>query len=108
MLSNLLLKCFYLYKNGKIYILRYISILLSYGADPNINIEASLDKNEQAVLKTPLMLAVENSDIALLKILLDNKSNVNYKDNYQKNCLYYFKGGKNDNEILKMLINSQY
>ena len=39
------------------------------------------------------------------KILLDNKSNVNYKDNYQKNCLYYFKGGKNDNEILKMLIN---
>ena len=105
MLSNLLLKCFYLYKNGKIYILRYISILLSYGADPNINIEASLDKNEQAVLKTPLMLAVENSDIALLKILLDNKSNVNYKDNYQKNCLYYFKGGKNDNEILKMLIN---
>ena len=103
-LSSLLFNCFSSYKSGNNFILRYISILLSYGADPNINTEDSLYQNEKTVLKTPLMLAVEKSDITLLKILLENKCNVNYKDSYQKNCLYYFNGGSNDNEILKILI----
>ena len=103
-LSSLLFNCFSSYKSGNNFILRYISILLSYGADPNINTEDSLYQNETTVLKTPLMLAVEKSDITLLKILLENKCNVNYKDSYQKNCLYYFNGGSNDNEILKILI----
>lgn len=104
LLSILLLKCFSSYKSGNIYVLRCVSILLSYGADPNINTEDPLLQNEQTVLKTPLMLAVENSDLNLLKILLEYNCNVNYKDNYQKNCLYYFNEGKNDNEILRMLI----
>lgn len=102
-LTILLLKCFSSYKSGNIYTLRYISILLSYGANPNLNIETPLNKTENNVIKTPLMLAVEKSDLALFKSLIDNKCDVNYKDSMQMNCLFYLNGGKNDIEIIKML-----
>ena len=102
-LTILLLKCFSSYKSGNIYTLRYISILLSYGANPNLNIETPLNKTENNVIKTPLMLAVEKSDLTLFKSLIDNKCDVNYKDSMQMNCLFYLNGGKNDIEIIKML-----
>ena len=105
-LENLFLTCLNLYEEGKIFTLRYISILLSYNVNPNINI----DKNKKypngiQPIKTPLMLACELGDVTLLKRILDNNCEVNFLDHLGRNALFYLNNGCHDNDIISTLIN---
>ena len=115
---------FYLLKNeNEINIIsnisKYISILLSFGLDPNIIIDEFVSKNylknsENVPLPLPkgkslLMYSCEKSYFALVKDLYEiNKKkilNINYCDKNGRNCLFYLKGGNNDTNIIQYLVN---
>ena len=99
----------------------YISILLSFGLDPNIIIEDSslkfFSKNMDNVNspfstgKSLLMLACEKSWYSLVKDLYEiNKMkqlNINYCDKSGRNCLFYLKGGNEDYNIIEYLVNKE-
>ena len=115
---------FYLIKDKKDsninnFIPNYISILLSFGLDPNIiiddtsykiypknieNVNASYNKG-----KSLLMFACEKSCYSLVKDLYEiNKMkplNINYCDRNGRNCLFYLKGGNDDKKIIEYLVN---
>ena len=104
-LEKLFLTCLNSYESGNICTLRYISILLSYNVNPNINI----DKNKKypngiQPIKTPLMLACELSDTLLLKRILEYNCNVNFLDNFGRNALFYLNNGSHDKDIINTLI----
>ena len=104
-LESLFLTCINSYKVGKIHTLRYISMLLSYNVNPNINIvQNEKDNNKIIPIKTPLMLACELSDTTLLKRILDNNCNVNFLDNNGRNALFYLNNKSHDNDIISTLI----
>ena len=97
----------------------YISILLSFGLDPNIIIDDSSLKyyfknaenlNSNNIKgKSLLMFACEKSCYSLVKDLYEiNKTkqlNINYCDKSGKNCLFYLKGGSDDYNIIEYLVN---
>ena len=96
----------------------YISILLSFGLDPNSIIEDSSSKyssknSENINLfskgKSLLMLACEKSWYNLVKDLYEiNKMkllNINHFDKDGRNCLFYLKGGNEDHNIIEYLVN---
>ena len=96
----------------------YISILLSFGLDPNIIIDNFIFKinqgnndnmNQQYFKgKSLLMLACEKSWYNLVKDLYEiNKMkplDINYCDKSGKNCLFYLKGGLDDYKIIEYLV----
>ena len=98
---------------------KYISILLSFGLDPNIIIDDSslkyYFKNAENLNpnnikgKSLLMFACEKSCYSLVKDLYEiNKTkqlNINYCDKSGKNCLFYLKGGSDDYNIIEYLVN---
>ena len=94
----------------------YISILLSFGLDPNSIIEDSSSKyssknSENINLfskgKSLLMLACEKSWYNLVKDLYEiNKMkllNINHFDKDGRNCLFYLKGGNEDHNIIELI-----
>ena len=101
-LENLFLTCLTSYQIGKKYTLGYITILLSYNVNPNINIENNL--NEYGLIKTPLMLSCELSDTELMNTILDSKCDVNFLDQYKRNALFYLNDGSNDSELISTLV----
>ena len=101
-LESLFLTCLTSYKTGKKYTLSFISTLLSYDVNPNINIENNI--NEYGSIKTPLMLSCELSDIKLMKNILEFNCNVNFLDQYNRNALFYLNDGSNDSELISILI----
>ena len=101
-LESLFLTCLTSYKTGKKYTLSFISTLLSYDVNPNINIENNI--NEYGSIKTPLMLSCELSDIKLMKSILEFNCNVNFLDQYNRNALFYLNDGSNDSELISILI----
>ena len=101
-LESLFLTCLTSYKTGKKYTLSFISTLLSYDVNPNINIENNI--NEYGSIKTPLMLSCELSDIKLMKSILEFNCNVNFLDQYNRNALFYLNDGSNDSELISTLI----
>ena len=98
----------------------YISILLSFGLDPNIIIDdysvkifQKNNENNNANFhkgKSLLMLACENSWYSLVKDLCEININklkrldINYCDKSGKNCLFYLKGGNEDCNIIEYLV----
>ena len=101
-LESLFLTCLTSYQTGKRYTLPYITILLSYNVNPNINIENNL--NEYGIIKTPLMLSCQLSDTTLMKRILDFKCDVNFLDQHKRNALFYLNDGSNDSELISTLI----
>ena len=101
-ISYILQLCFSSYQSGNCNALTFIDILLQNGADPNINIYPSSSNKE--LFKTPLMFAVEQSNITLTQLLLQYKINTNFRDTHGKTALFYLKGKKNDEQIIKMLL----
>ena len=113
---------FYYALNSKkeyIFAFRFISILINFGVDPNIIIDEAnkmnnkknmdMSNSDNRVGKSILMLACENSNKSLVKELCEaNKRqkflNVNYYDKNRRNALFYLKGGKEDGEIIRLLI----
>ena len=96
----------------------YISILLSFGLDPNSIVEDSSskyssknaeNKNLFSKGKSLLMLACEKSWYNLVKDLYEiNKMkllNINHLDKDGRNCLFYLKGGNEDHNIIEYLVN---
>ena len=96
----------------------YISILLSFGLDPNSIIEDSSPKysskntdniNSYPKKKSLLMLACEKSWFNLVKDLYEiNKMkflDINCLDKDGRNCLFYLKGGNEDHNIIEYLVN---
>ena len=91
----------------------YLSLLINSSVNLNMNI---LEKNFNddnnnnnkifnENLKTPLMLFCEFSDINMIDKLIENKKvDLNVKDEYGRNALYYLKGGVNDSKIIDRLI----
>ena len=115
---------FYLIKdikdsNKNNYLSNYISILLSFGLDPNIIIDESFYKNYLKNLETInvsfpkgkslLMFACEKSNFSLVKNLYEQNKNkildINYCDKGGRNCLFYLKGGSEDYNIIEYLVN---
>ena len=102
----------------------FISILIKFGLEPNIILEDpykyiniknkhNLDMNNNynfRIGKSLLMLLCEKSNFSLIKELceLNNKNikplNVNYYDKNGRNALFYLRGGKDDIQILDLLI----
>ncbi len=104
-LEKLFLTCLNSYESGNICTLRYISILLSYNVNPNINIDRNKKfPNGILSIKTPLMLACELSDTLLLKRILEYNCNVNFLDNFGRNALFYLNNGSHDKDIINTLI----
>ena len=98
-------------KNSNIntFIPNYISILLTFGLDPNIIIDNYNPQNPQIIKgKSLLMLACEKSWFFLIKDLYEiNKIkplDINYCDKSGKNCLFYLKGGQDDYKIIEYLV----
>ena len=115
---------FYLLNNENALIInsnisKYISILLSFGLDPNIIVDEYISKNYLKNSdnvspplpkgKSLLMYACEKSYFALVKDLYEiNKKknlNINYCDKNGRNCLFYLKGVNDDSNIIQYLIN---
>ena len=104
-LEFLFLTCLSSYQVGKIYFLRYISILLSYNVNPNINIFNNPNiPGEYGAIKTPLMLSCQLSDFNLMKSILNSNCDVNALDHYKRNALFYLNGGSNDNNLISALV----
>ena len=89
-IAYILQLCFSSYQSGNCNALTFIDILLQNGADPNINVCPSSSNKE--LFKTPLMFAVEQSDITLTQLLLQYKINTNFRDTHGKTALFYLKG----------------
>ena len=104
-LEFLLLTCLSSYQAGKIYSLGYISILLSYNVNPDINTFNNPNfPGEYGAIKTPLMLSCELSDCNLMKRILNSNCDVNGLDHYKRNALFYLNGGSNDNNLISALV----
>ena len=101
-IAYILQLCFSSYQSGNCNALTFIDILLQNGADPNINVCPSSSNKE--LFKTPLMFAVEQSDITLTQLLLQYKINTNFRDTHGKTALFYLKGKQNDEQIIKLLL----
>ena len=100
----------------------FLSILLNCGLEPNIILDNSYkyfninmnnidsQNNDYRICKSILMLVCENSNYQLVKELceINNKTqkplNVNYLDKNGRNALFYLRGGKEDNKIIKILV----
>ena len=106
-------------KKEYIFAFRFISILINFGVDPNIIIDEAnkmnnknnmdMSKSDNRVGKSILMLACENSNKSLVKELCESNKrqkflNVNYYDKNKRNALFYLKGGKEDGEIIRLLV----
>lgn len=97
----------------------YISILLSFGLDPNIIIDEFSSKifakpADNMNLnyhrgKSLLMYACENSYYSLVKELCESnhkkQADINYCDKNGRNCLFYLKGLDEDSNIIEYLVN---
>ncbi len=97
----------------------YISMLLSFGLEPNIIIDEFISKNYIKNIdnvspllpkgKSLLMFACEKSYFSLVKDLCEiNKkksANINYCDKNGRNCLFYLKGANDDIKIIQYLVN---
>ena len=104
-LEFLFLTCLSSYQVGKIYFLRYISILLSYNVNPDINTFNNPNfPGEYGAIKTPLMLSCQLSDFNLMKSILNSNCDVNALDHYKRNALFYLNGGSNDNNLISALV----
>ena len=104
-LEFLLLTCLSSYQAGKIYSLGYISILLSYNVNPDINTFNNPNfPGEYGAIKTPLMLSCELSDCNLMKRILNSNCDVNVLDHYNRNALFYLNGGSNDYNLISALV----
>lgn len=56
----------------------------------NYFIGKNIDINKQNIFKeTPLIIAIKIKNKSIIKLLLDNKANVNIVDIYGHNCLFY-------------------
>jgi len=106
-------------KKEYIFAFRFISILINFGVDPNIIIDEAnkmnnknnmdMSNSDNRVGKSILMLACENSNKSLVKELCESNKrqkflNVNYYDKNRRNALFYLKGGKEDGEIIRLLV----
>ena len=110
---------FYFIKDSNNFLPSFISVLISLGLDPNITIDdlqlKIFTKNLENIPpgypngKSILMLACEKSCYDLVKDLcelsVNKKINVNYIDKNGRNCLFYLKGGENDDKIIEYLVN---
>ena len=110
---------FYFIKDTNNFLPSFISVLISLGLDPNITIDdlqlKIFTKNLENIPpgypngKSILMLACEKSCYDLVKDLcelsVNKKINVNYIDKNGRNCLFYLKGGENDDKIIEYLVN---
>ena len=97
----------------------YISMLLSFGLEPNIIIDEFISKNYIKNIdnvspllpkgKSLLMFACEKSYFSLVKDLCEiNKkksAKINYCDKNGRNCLFYLKGANDDIKIIQYLVN---
>ena len=97
----------------------YISMLLSFGLEPNVIIDEFISKNYIKNIdnvspllpkgKSLLMFACEKSYFSLVKDLCEiNKkksANINYCDKNGRNCLFYLKGANDDIKIIQYLVN---
>ena len=96
-----------IYKSGTIYGARFITILLSFGVNPNIliyqdqNFSEEFEKNE-----TLLMFVCQQSNISLVSSLCESKIplDVNKLDAKGRNALFYLKGGSEDKKIIELLL----
>ncbi len=90
----------------------YLSLLINFSVNLNMNIleKKFNDENNKLFnenLKTPLMLFCEFSDLNMIDKLIENKKvDLNVKDEYGRNALYYLKGGVNDSKIIDRLISN--
>ena len=97
---------------------KYISILLSFGLDPNIVIDEINSKNYSKFTlnnnpyipkgKSLLMFACEKSSFSLVKYLCEKNEkkqiNINYCDKSGRNCLFYLRGLDEDYNIIEYLV----
>ena len=112
-----------LLKSGQIYASRFISILISFGIDPNllicednskINIlninynnpqETTYFPNAKSILMFFCELSMSSlvSNLTDLNNIYNTSLNVNYLDIKRRNALFYLKGGKEDKKIIEIL-----
>ena len=113
-----------LLKSGKIYASRFISILISFGVDPNLLIsednkkislinnnynspqEVNYFPNTKSILMFFCELSMSNlvSNLFELNNNYNTSLNVNYLDIKGRNALFYLKGGIEDKEIIEILV----
>jgi ankyrin repeat protein len=95
--------------------LKEVNRLLAAGADPNVQETSRTSNRPRSVddfsLRTPLIIAVENGDIDIVKALINAGADVNKTDTYFNKPDDYFKytplivaAGRGDTELVKLLI----
>ena len=65
---------------------KFLTILISYGANPNIE-EAGPRRNGNATRNTPLLIASYEGNLDYVKILINAGANINYANEFGENIL---------------------